>query len=172
MACFTLSPRLLELITQNNNPRAIGHALGTMLYHISPLVTTHLEHSASHANHPPDALAWAPEYISAIDAYIAHMRHTDPFPTAFPELPSCRKERAKKARVAKQYTVHVEAAFKAYVRGALQGVFNAWGKRETQLFNKRVDKSNVEDIVGCVSGVERCDGGSGGGLGGLAEKEV
>jgi hypothetical protein len=55
----------------------IGLEIGVILYHISPLLLTHLDNAIDYRSRLPTALLDVCEIVPALDAYISHLRMTD-----------------------------------------------------------------------------------------------
>jgi hypothetical protein len=150
---LTLPTTLPYLLTLSPHPGTLGHAVGTMLYHISPLVSTHLSNPLPFHNPTPSALSPYPDFITSIDHLISHLRHTHALPSPLPSHD--RKARIRRRKTLARLTSTIEAAYKSYVRERLSGVFEAWSAEETQAFHKGVDKgvSGVQWVVYPVENV-------------------
>jgi hypothetical protein len=135
---------------KTNDPWQMGAAIGTMMYHISPLLSTHLENDADFTNKTPAALSWTPDFVPVLDKYVALLRLTDGCTDKFPsDLEVDRKARKPRRKYMARCISMVEAAYKNHIRDALVDVFQSWTIEQTQLFNKGVNKalSGVQWVV-------------------------
>ena len=145
-----LSNVMAKLRKDSNQTWQLGVAVGTMLYHISPLLTTHLDNPDNFQNKTPEAFTWAIGFVAAIDQYIAHLRLADGCTEKFPnDRDVDRKGRKLRRKYMERYTFMVEVAYKNHIREALADVFRGWTKEQTRAFNKGVDKalSGVQWVV-------------------------
>jgi hypothetical protein len=136
---FDVPDTMVKLRSKANEPWALGVAIGMLLCHIPPLVITHLENGVTFQNLVPSALIWAPEFISAVDQYVAYLRRMDGLSEKLPI--SDRKARREGNKYIERYTYLVEATYKRYIAASLADVFASWGSEQTQMFNKGVDKA-------------------------------
>jgi hypothetical protein len=144
-------PEVIPLLrTKTQDPWKLGSAVGVMLYHISPLLSTHLDNSIDFQNAVPVALISMPGFVSAIDQYIAYLRLTDGCTKKFPnDLDIDRKGRKPRRKYMERYTYMVEAVYKNHIREALSDIVHVWNAEQTQLFNKGLDKalSGVQWVI-------------------------
>jgi hypothetical protein len=136
-------PEVIPLLrTKAQAPWNLGFAVGVMLYHISPLLSTHLDNSVDFQSPVPTALTRMPGFVSATEQYIAYLRLTDGCAKKFPnDLDVDRKGRKPRQKYMERYTYMVEAAYKNHIREALSDIFHTWNAEQTQLFNKGIDKA-------------------------------
>jgi hypothetical protein len=147
---FDIPETLPVLRTKANEPWNLGFAVGVMLYHISPLLCTHLDNSPDFQKSVPRALTRLPGFVAAIDQYIAGLRLTDGCTKTFPnDLDVDRKGRKPRRKYLERYMYLVESAYKNHIREALGDVFLGWNVEQTRLFNKGIDKalSGVQWVV-------------------------
>jgi hypothetical protein len=102
---------------------------------------TDLNNPVSYTSKVPSASTWAPAFVTAIDAHVAHLRLNDNLPEAFPNNSSDLEIRTKRRKFLARYTSIIEVALKTYVRETLGDVFRAWSVEQTRAFNKGVDKA-------------------------------
>jgi hypothetical protein len=67
---FELPETMTVLRNKMHEPWKLGFAVGVMLYHISPLLSTHLTNAVGFQNPVPRALTSLPDFVSAIDQCI------------------------------------------------------------------------------------------------------
>lgn len=147
---FKIPAIIARIRTNSAQPFDVGMGLGVMLYHIVPLISTHLENPMEFHNKAPTALQWATEFVEAVDQYIAYLRLTDGCSEKFPNDATVdRKSRRPRRKYMGRYTHLVENAYKNHVREQLCDIFQSWSKEQTQLFNKGMDKalSGIQWVV-------------------------
>ncbi|KAF1917554.1 hypothetical protein BDU57DRAFT_445993 [Ampelomyces quisqualis] len=149
MSCTFYLPFLTTLC---NNPWALGHAIGKLLYHIAPLISTHLDNAVDFQSPVPRALSDMNGFVESLDAYVAHLRLTDGCSEKFSTTTlSCsdRKAKAAQRKYVDRLTYLAEATFKKYIMEIFGSVFRTWTKEQTRMFNKGVDKavSGVQWVV-------------------------
>lgn len=148
-----MADTLPTLLALSSKPWNLGFTIGKLLYHILPLISTHLENATIYRSSVPRALADMSSFIRAVDDYVAHLRLTDGCSTKFPLVPnpdsSDRKAKASQRKHVDRFTCLTEASFKSYISEHLGSVFRKWSKEQTQAFNKGVDKavSGVQWVV-------------------------
>jgi hypothetical protein len=144
-------PSVINLLRKKADlPWHMGFAVGMMMYHISPLVSTHLDNNFDFKNKIPSTLSWTPDFVPAIDQYIACLRMSDGCVGRFPnDLDVDRKGRRPRRKYMKSYTFKAGVAYKSYICEALANIFQSWNVEQTRLFNKGVDKalSGVQWVV-------------------------
>jgi hypothetical protein len=139
---FELPETMTVLRNKMHEPWKLGFAVGVMLYHISPLLSTHLNNAVDFQNPVPGALTSLPDFISAIDQYIAYLCLTDGCTKKVSmDIGIDRKGWKPRRRYMERYTFMVEAGYKNHIRGALGDVFRTWYVEQTRLFNKSIDKA-------------------------------
>jgi hypothetical protein len=139
---FEFPETMTVLRNKVHEPWKLGFAVGVMLYHIAPLLSTHLDNAVDFQNPVPGALTCLPGSVSAIDQYIAYLRLTDGCAQRFPnDVGVDRKGRKPRRKYMERYTFMVEAAYKTYICDALGDVFQNWDVEQTRLFNKGIDKA-------------------------------
>jgi hypothetical protein len=138
---FEITTVISKVWDMSAQPFDVGVALGTMLYYVVPLVSTHVENGAGFQNKTPGALAWASGFVEAVDKYTAHLRVTDGCSEPANEANDGRKGRRAARKFKERYMNLVGAAYKDYVGEQLCDMFQCWDKEQTQLFNKGVDKA-------------------------------
>jgi hypothetical protein len=136
---FEIPTTIALLRSKVDEPWKIGYAIGAMLYHISPLLTNHLDNAVDYKTPLPKALSHVRDIVPALDAYIKHLRLTDGCSSKFPN--DDRKGKTRRRKYIGRYTYMAEAAFKNHIRQALGDVFDGWGGEQTRLFNMGVDKA-------------------------------
>jgi hypothetical protein len=139
---FKFPNSMAGLREKKDQPYDMGVAVGIMLYHIAPLLSTHLDNKIDYQNQSPKALEWAPDFVRAVDQYVAILRLTDGCAEKFPDdLTVDRKARRPRRKFMKRYSHLVGCAYKALMREQLVDIFRGWSEGQTQMFNKGVDKS-------------------------------
>jgi hypothetical protein len=139
---FELPETMTVLRNRVHEPWKLGFAVGVMLHHVEPLLSTHLDNAVDFQNPVPRALMSLPGCVSAMDQYIAYLRLTDGCTKKFPnDVRTDRKSRKPRRRYMERYTFMVEAAYKTYICDALGNVFQNWDVAQTRLFNKGIDKA-------------------------------
>jgi hypothetical protein len=143
MGCnFELPETMTVLHNKMHEPWKLGFAVGVMLYHISPFLSTRLNNAVDFQNPVPGALTSLPDFVSAIDQCIAYLRLTDGCAKKFPmDIGIDRKGRKPRRRYMERYTFIVEAAHKNHIREALGDILRTWDVEQTRLFNKGIDKA-------------------------------
>jgi hypothetical protein len=136
---FAIPLTVHKLRSNMLKPWTVGYFIGLMLYHISPLLTRHLENSMDFHNPVPKALSSVCDFVSAVDAYIVHLRLIDGCSEKFPN--DDRKTAKHRRKYIERCTYMVEAVFKNYIREVLGDIFQAWSSDQTRLFNKGADKA-------------------------------
>ncbi|KAH7408814.1 hypothetical protein DE146DRAFT_647246 [Phaeosphaeria sp. MPI-PUGE-AT-0046c] len=123
--------------------------------------STHLAHALGAPFPIPVSrlLAASPSFVATVANHIAHLRLVDNHPAALPTTTD-RKTKAQGRRLIERYTRRVEGAFRCCVREELGDVFRQWGKEETSMFNKGVEKalSGVQWVVYLGVNVVSVDG--------------
>ncbi|KAH6877669.1 hypothetical protein BKA58DRAFT_375688 [Alternaria rosae] len=147
---FEIPAVIARVRSKAAQPFDVGMGLGVMLYHIVPLISSHLENPMEFHNKAPKALQWATDFVEAIDQYIAYLRLTDGCSEKFPNDATVdRKSRRPRRKYMERCTHLVENAYRDHVREQLCDMFRSWSKEQTQLFNKGVDKalSGIQWVV-------------------------
>jgi hypothetical protein len=138
---FEIPEAMAQVRAEAGRPWSMGVMVGVMLYHISPLLATHLDETVEFQNKVPDALRGIKGFVPAIDQYIAYLRSLNGCSEKFPnDRDVARKDRKSRRTYTERYTLIVEAAYKNHIREALADIFNGWSREHTRLFNKGVDK--------------------------------
>jgi hypothetical protein len=133
-------PEVIALLRNKvHEPWSFGYTIGVMQYHISPVVSKHLDSANDFRNKIPKSLAHVWQIVPALDMYIRHLRTTDGCSEKFPN--DDREAQKKRRKYIGRYTYMAEATFKNYIRGALGNVFEGWSVEQTRLFNKGMDKA-------------------------------
>jgi hypothetical protein len=139
---FEIPAAITRVRTKIDKPFNVGMALGVMLYYIAPLISTHLENAVDYTNQVPEALTWASGFAEAIDQYTAYLRLTDDRSKKLPNDTTVdRKGRRPRRKYMERYTYLIETAYKRHVREQFAHTFQSWGKEQTQLFSKGIDKA-------------------------------
>lgn len=136
---FEIPTTIALLRTKVDEPLKVGYAIGVMLYHISPLLTNHLDKAVDYKTPLPKALSQVRDIVPALDAYIKHLRLTDGCSLKFPN--DDRKGKTRWRKYIGRYTYMAEAAFKNHIRQTLGDVFDEWSGEQTRSFNMGVDKA-------------------------------
>jgi hypothetical protein len=124
---FAIPLTVSKLRSNRSKPWEIGYFIGLMLYHIPPLLTTHLDYGLEFKNPVPKALSAVGDFVVAVDAYIRHLRLTDGCSKKFHN--DDRNAAKHRRKYIERYTYIVEAVFKNYICETLGDIIQAWSSQ-------------------------------------------
>jgi glycosyltransferase involved in cell wall biosynthesis len=136
---FSLYDTLPILRAKSKSPWELGHCIGLLISHMRPLISTHLDNASYISSPCPSALAGYEDFVCAVDTNVSSLRYADGISSALPT--NDRKEKAKKSKLVGRYTRILEASFVTAILTGLEDSFAGYGKEETSMFNKGVDKA-------------------------------